>query len=99
MIHRMTIACLFCCTLLVFTESVQAESWAFRRSYFSHAVPPEIDARYPKPVSRSAYRQPVKRSYPGIYVRGGFRQNNVILRSGNSFDRTFITEGWVDVLP
>lgn len=96
---RLIAILLFVVTTFCQSSSVQAESWAFRRSYFSHELPPEVAARYPQPISRSAYRDPVKNRYPGIYVRGGFRQNYIFQRSGNSFDRTFINESYVDFLP
>lgn len=71
-----------------------AGDWRFRRSYFSHQVPAELQARYPAPLSRSAYRTAVAGYLPGFSVQGGFRFNTIRLRSGNSIDNTVIYEGW-----
>jgi len=72
---------------------MQAEDWMFRRSYFSHELPPSIAARYPRPASRSAYRIPYARG-DGFAVRGGYRINRIYLQSGNSTDTTYIYENW-----
>ena len=65
----------------------------FRRSYYSHELPPSVAARYPRPRSRSAYRIPYARG-AGFAVRGGYRLNRIYLQSGNSTDTTYIYENW-----
>lgn len=84
--------------LLLLAPPVQAENWAFRRSYFSH-VSSAADYDHPDlPQSRTPYRLPYKDINAGSYVRGGFRFNTTILRNGNSTDRTFRTEWNVELV-
>jgi len=83
----LTISCCFV------PETIDASDWMFRRSYYSHQLPPDVAATSPKPESRSAYRRAVVP--PGIAVRGGYRWNRIFLRSGQSTDTTIIREGWV----
>ncbi len=71
-------------------QRAEAESWAFSRSYYSHELPPEVAARYPRPQSRSAYRVPELATTPGFAVRGSRRFNYVRLYSGNSYDTTIL---------
>ncbi len=80
------------------TSPLQAEDWAFRRSYFSHISNADQLSDPSLPQSRSAYRLPIKNSGPGFWVRGGYRYDSIIIRNGNSTDRTYTTEGWVDFL-
>ena len=75
---------------------VQAEDWMFNRSYYSHHVPAEIAAQYPRPESRSAYRKPYVGTQPGFAVRGGYRTRVMRMQSGNSYDTTIFREGWFD---
>ncbi len=77
--------------------NVTAEGWMFRRSYYSHAVPPQ--AGLPLPESRSAYRPAAVHYTPGFAVRGGFRINRIFIRSGQSTDLTVIRQDWFDVRP
>ncbi|MEQ8638616.1 hypothetical protein [Gimesia maris] len=70
------------------TQSAEAENWTFGRSYYSHELPPEVAARYPRPESRSAYRTPELATTPGFALRGARRWNYVRLYSGNSYDTT-----------
>ena len=81
------------------TQQVQADKWMFRRSYYSHVIPENMQHKYPRPVSRSAYRRPVVRHRPGFAIRGGYRYNSIILRSGGSSDVTIYRENWFDVRP
>lgn len=75
-------------------------SWIFRRSYFSHVLPPEIQARYPVPESRSAYRLPLVDIYPGVSVQGVQRYNTIILGNGpNGTDMTIYRQFWLQVKP
>ncbi len=77
----------------------QAEHWMYRRSYYSHQLPPEIQSQYPLPLSRTAYRPTFMRSGPGYNVRGGYRIKRFFLRSGNSTDMTIYREDWFDARP
>ena len=81
------------------TSEAQAEHWMCRRSCYSHQMPPEVAARYPRPLSRTAYRPTFMRSGPGYTVRGGYRIKRLYLRSGNSTDTTVYREDWFDVRP
>jgi hypothetical protein len=80
------------------TTSVFAETWAFRRSYFSHIASAADYDNPDLPQSRTPYRAPYIPETPGFYVRGGFRFNSTILRNGNSTDRTFRNEGFVEFI-
>jgi hypothetical protein len=85
--------------LLTLPVAASAEDWMFRRSYFSHALPPEVAAQYPRPESRSAYRPAVVSYGPGFAIRGGTRINRIFMRSGQSTDLTIIRQDWFDVRP
>lgn len=80
-------------------DPVQAENWAFRRSYFSHDLQGEHLAHAPMPVSRSAYRIPYVPNYPGATVLSTWRMNRVQLRSGSSVDSQFLWEGSIEFRP
>ncbi|WP_291173244.1 hypothetical protein [Gimesia sp.] len=69
-------------------QHAEADNWAFNRSYYSHDLPPEVAAQYPRPESRSAYRTPELATTPGFALRGARRWNYVRLYSGNSYDTT-----------
>lgn len=86
-------------TLFVSPVEVRAERWMFRRSYFSHIVPAELQRVSPRPNSRSAYRRALVGTSPGFSVQGGYRINRIFLRSGNSTDLTVIREDWVRYRP
>jgi hypothetical protein len=95
-----------CVTLLVtvglsaFTLAPAAADdtgWVYRRSYFSHVLPPEVQARYPVPVSRSAYRLPLVDTYPGFAVQEVQRFNAIQFDHGN--DTTIYRQFWVQVKP
>jgi hypothetical protein len=73
------------------------ESWVFRRSYFSHVLPPEVQARYPIPVSRSAYRLPLVDVYPGFSVQGVERYNTILMDHGN--DVMIYRQFWLQFKP
>ena len=83
----------------VITQQVQADKWMFRRSYYSHVIPENMQHMYPRPVSRSAYRRPVLPHRHGFAIRGGYRYDSMILRSGRSSDVTVYRESWFDVRP
>jgi hypothetical protein len=87
------------CLIATTVESASAEDWMFKRSYHSHALPPELAQQYSAPPSRSAYRVPYVPAQYGMSVKGGYRYNHIWLRSGNSVDHTVLVEGWVDVQP
>jgi hypothetical protein len=73
------------------------QGWMFRRSYFSHVLPPEIQARYPVPESRSAYRRPIVNLSPGFGVRGVYRYNPIEIYDGRSTDVTIYRQYWFQV--
>jgi hypothetical protein len=75
------------------------ESWMYRRSYFSHVLPPEVQARYPVPESRSAYRRPMVTVYPGFSVRSVERYNPVQIFDGRSTDTTIYRQFWIEFQP
>ncbi|WP_145263227.1 hypothetical protein [Calycomorphotria hydatis] len=86
--------------VLCFAANVQAEDeWMFRRSYFSHDVPPEIASTLPTPQSRSAYRPAFVNPNVGISVSGGWRYNRVVIQSGQSRDTILLRRGFVRVQP
>ncbi|VAX41169.1 hypothetical protein MNBD_PLANCTO02-726 [hydrothermal vent metagenome] len=90
---------LFCVGMLVGENSVSAAEWMFERSYFSHALPPEVQAQYPQPVSRSAYRQAARGTTPGFAVRGVSRWKWTTMRSGQSTDTTLYRQDFVERHP
>ncbi len=85
--------------LFVPSAAANAGDWMFRRSYYSHDVPADKAANYPRPRSRSAYRRAVTGYGPGFAIRGGYRYNRIFMRSGRSTDLTVIREEWFDIRP
>jgi hypothetical protein len=75
------------------------QGWMFRRSYFSHVLPPEIQARYPVPESRSAYRRPLVNLSPGFGVRGSYRYNPIEIYDGRSTDVEIYRQFWFQTEP
>jgi hypothetical protein len=75
------------------------QGWMFRRSYFSHVLPPEIQARYPVPESRSAYRRPLVNLSPGYGVRGSYRYNPIEIFDGRSTDVEIYRQFWFQTEP
>lgn len=71
----------------------------FRRSYFSHPVPPELAYKYPVPVSLSAYRPAIVGPYPGFAVQSIQRFNNVVIPNGASLDYTLLRSNTMQRLP
>lgn len=71
------------------------DSWVYRRSYFSHVLPPDVQAQYPVPDSRSAYRIPYVDTSPGFGVRGIYRYNPVIIYDGRANDVTIYRQFWL----
>ncbi len=85
---------------LVANSSASAdESWMYRRSYFSHVLPPQIQARYPVPESRSAYRRPYVNLSPGFGVRGSYRYNPIQIYDGQSTDVEIYRQFWFQTEP
>ena len=74
------------------TTTVEAGDWMFRRSYYSHHIPAEVEAHYPRPISRSAYRRAVVP--PGFSIRGEYRRNTMILQNRNSTDYRSQRHNW-----
>src|SRR5579859_1952128 len=79
--------------------SADDQGWMFRRSYFSHVLPPEIQARYPVPESRSAYRRPLVNLAPGFGVRGSYRYNPIEIFDGRSTDIEIYRQFWFQTEP
>ena len=77
----------------------RASDWIYRRSYFSHEIPPEEAEHRSFPESRSAYRRAYVNTGPGFAVRGGYRFNRIYMRDGTSTDLTVIREDWFQVRP
>ncbi len=77
----------------------RAEDWMFKRSYYSHQLPPGVEPDYPLPESRSAYRPAYYREAAGFSVRSAYRVNNYVITNGNRFDRTYYREGYVEINP
>jgi hypothetical protein len=75
------------------------QGWMFRHSYFSHVLPPEIQARYPVPESRSAYRRPLVNLAPGYGVRGVYRYNPIEIYDGRSTDVEIYRQFWFQTEP
>lgn len=74
-------------------------NWVYRRSYFSHVLPPEIQANYPVPTSRAAYRVPMVQVYPGFSVQGAYRYNPIVINDGRANDVTIYRQFWVQFQP
>lgn len=91
------------CFLLAMTVCLSAESfaedWAFRRSYFTHQLSPEVAATVPMPTSRSAYRIPTRPYNTGGTVRWSWRSNHINLGSGSNRDSQFLWERSVEFRP
>jgi hypothetical protein len=81
------------------TARADDQGWMFRRSYFSHVLPPEIQARYPVPESRSAYRRPLVNLAPGFGVRGSYRYNPIEIYDGRSTDVEIYRQFWFQTEP
>ena len=81
------------------SDESQAGEWMFRRSYYSHQVPPEIELQNPTPRSRSAYRGAYVGINPGFSIQGGYRFNRVVINSGNSSDVTILRRNWFEITP
>lgn len=79
-------------------QRAEAENWMFRRSYYSHELPPEVAERYPRPESRSAYRIPELATTPGFALKGARRWNYVRMFNGNSYDYTLLRSDTFDVV-
>jgi len=96
--------CLFAVCLVAvcgafFSQPVSAQEWLFKRSYYSHNIPQEMENAYPRPTSRSAYRRAYANNRPGFAVRGGYRYNTIRIWSGTSYDTTVIRENWFEERP
>jgi len=74
------------------SNATEAADWMFRRSYYSHHVPADQEADYPRPYSRSAYRRAVVP--PGVSIRGEYRRNTMILQNRNSTDYRIQRHNW-----
>jgi hypothetical protein len=82
-----------------YPASAPAGELMFRRSYFTHAIPPELEGLYPIPESRSAYRPALAGATPGFAIRGAYRFDRMFLRSGSSTDLTVFRGDWYEINP
>jgi hypothetical protein len=84
----------------VFTpKNLWAEDWMFRRSYYSHARPPEHIAQFPPPERRTAYRPAIAGVTPGFAIRGAYRYNRIQLGQGRNADVTIYRQDWFELEP
>src|SRR5580704_9822609 len=81
------------------SASADEQGWMYRRSYFSHVLPPQIQARYPVPEGRSAYRRPLVNLAPGFGVRGSYRYNPIEIFDGRSTDVEIYRSFWFQTEP
>lgn len=88
-------------SLFVFLPAcpLDANDWIYRRSYYSHGLPPEDAPQHPLPHHRSAYRPAYYREAQGFSIRSAYRINNYVIRSGPRTDRTIYQEGYVEFEP
>jgi hypothetical protein len=84
---------------LLAPSAAQGEEWMFRRSYFSHVLPPGVEPAYPLPESRSAYRPAFYREAFGGSIRSAYRWNNYVIQSGPRVDRTYYREAYIEFNP
>ncbi|HUG93293.1 MAG TPA: hypothetical protein VML55_20800 [Planctomycetaceae bacterium] len=87
------------CGAAVIGPEARAADWMFRQSYYSHQLPPEVAAHYPRPQSRSAYRPAITGTTPGLSLRGGYRFSRIFLGSGGATDTTIYREDWYEFAP
>lgn len=71
----------------------------FRRSYYSHDLPPEHVERFPPPSRRTAYRPAFKGITPGFAIRGAYRYNRIQLGQGRNSDVTIYRQNWFELEP
>lgn len=90
-------ACLALVMLVSPLQTARANDWMFRRSYFSHQLPPGVAPNYPIPDSRSAYRTAYY--HHGFGVNSSYRINNYVIQNGSRIDRTIYQEGWLEFTP
>ena len=78
--------------LLTSAPAVQAESWVFERSYYSHAPVTPVQ------VAQRATGGPYYTRPQGAYVRSGYRnvRSSIVVR-GRSYDHSQFYESWVQV--
>ncbi|MCA9117096.1 MAG: hypothetical protein KDA79_18620 [Planctomycetaceae bacterium] len=91
---RLAVGCAALFAVGLASAEAEAGHWSFRRSYFSHDLPPAVARHYPAPESRSAYRRPYVHTTPEFSIRGGYRNNFIFMRSGLSTDVTVVREDW-----
>ena len=92
-------ALLLAVSVTALPSTAKSEDWMYRRSYFSHMLPPGVPPEYPLPESRSAYRPAFYREALGGSVRSAYRINNYIIQNGPRSDRTFYREGYIEFNP
>lgn len=84
----------FCCSLAIAVwlaaSSVSAESWVFRRSYYSHD--PVTHVR----IGRQATTGPIFTRPQGEYYTSGLRHlYSTITVGGHTYDHLNVWEGWI----
>lgn len=100
--RAVTVVMLFlAATLFQDGNTVSAEDWMYRRSYYSHWPTQEAGAvpNYPLPEHRSAYRPAYYREAFGFSARSAYRINNYVIRNGPRTDRTIYQEGYFEFNP
>lgn len=70
-------------------EPAQAQSWMFRRSYYSHYPVQRVDVGAPA-NTRLRYTEP-----QGAYVRWGWRNSNTSGNIRSSYDNFRVYESWI----
>ncbi len=78
------IACLVFCANLA-----SAQSWTFRRSYYSHEPVQRVEVG-PPANTRLRYTQPA-----GEFIRWGWRNSNASSNIRSSFDNFRVFESWI----
>ncbi len=71
----------------------------FQRSYYSHSLPPEHLARFPRPQPLTSYRHAYRGTTPGFAVRGVYRYNRIQVGQGQNADVTIYRQNWFELEP
>ena len=71
----------------------------FRRSYYSHDLPPEFVEQFPPPARRTAYRPAFVGTTPGFAIRGVYRYNRIQLGQGRNTDVVIYRQNWFELEP
>lgn len=80
-------------------SACHANEWLFRKSYYSHNLPPEVRKEFPRPPSRSAYRHAYAGTGTGFAIRGVSRWNYIRTGTGGNADVTLYRQNWFQIQP